>query len=58
MCWDFQEHEDELMELIESKLVEKEETLHPAPASDFDGRAWPTRQPVNRSRMVPFFWYN
>ena len=34
VCWVFQEHEDELMELIESKLVEKEERLHPAPASD------------------------
>ena len=34
VCWDFQEHEDELMELIESKLVEKEERLHPALTSD------------------------
>ncbi|CAK9095756.1 unnamed protein product, partial [Durusdinium trenchii] len=38
VCWDFQEHEDELLEalrerleLIESKLVEKEEKLHPMP---------------------------
>lgn len=27
VCWDFQEHEDELLELIESKLVEKEEKM-------------------------------
>lgn len=29
VCWDFQEHEDELLELIESKLVEKEEKMGP-----------------------------
>jgi len=35
VCWDFQEHEDELLELIESKLVEKEEMGKAAPqASD------------------------
>eukprot|EP00438_Fugacium_kawagutii_P030544 Skav235993 [mRNA] locus=scaffold348:204099:221219:+ [translate_table: standard] len=36
VCWDFQEHEDELLELIESKLVEKEEKLHPVPVSTED----------------------
>ena len=34
VCWDFQEHEDELMELIESKLVEKEEMLHPSASQE------------------------
>jgi len=29
VCWDFQEHEDELLELIESKLVEKDEKMGP-----------------------------
>ncbi|CAJ1387267.1 unnamed protein product [Effrenium voratum] len=34
VCWDFQEHEDELLELIESKLVEKEEALNPLPQDE------------------------
>lgn len=36
VCWDFQEYEDDLLELIESKLVEKDEKLHPVPLTTED----------------------
>ncbi|CAJ1393237.1 unnamed protein product [Effrenium voratum] len=31
VCWDFQEHEEELLDLLQSQLVEKELELHPMP---------------------------
>ncbi|CAE7843321.1 unnamed protein product [Symbiodinium microadriaticum] len=30
VCWDFQEHEEELLDLLQSQLVEREQELHPA----------------------------
>jgi hypothetical protein len=34
VCWDFQEHEEDVMELIESQLVEREAALHPEPVQE------------------------
>eukprot|EP00439_Symbiodinium_sp_Y106_P040295 s1694_g4.t3 len=31
VCWDFQEHEEELLDLLQSQLVERELELHPLP---------------------------
>eukprot|EP00933_Yihiella_yeosuensis_P063762 TRINITY_DN669_c0_g3_i2.p1 TRINITY_DN669_c0_g3~~TRINITY_DN669_c0_g3_i2.p1 ORF type:complete len:1064 (+),score=238.65 TRINITY_DN669_c0_g3_i2:205-3192(+) len=31
VCWDFQEHEDDVRDLIESQLVEREEKMMPTP---------------------------
>jgi len=31
VCWDFQEHEEELLDLLQSQLVERDLALHPMP---------------------------
>ena len=34
VCWDFGEHEEDVMELLESQLVEKDSALHPEPVAE------------------------
>jgi hypothetical protein len=33
-CWDFVEHEEDVMELLESLLAEKDAALHPEPIAE------------------------
>jgi len=54
VCWDFVEHEEDVMELLESQLVEKDAALHPEPVAEEEPeepQSWFAK--MERSTMLP-----
>lgn len=53
-CWDFVDHEEDVMELLESQLVEKDAARHPEPIAEEEPeepQSWFAK--MERSTMLP-----